>query len=92
MNVSAEDVFSSKGRVKVLKVLAERGEMNISDITRRSNLNHTTTAMHLKKLCELGVVEEKNFGRIRIFRFRREDPRAWAIQSLFESFKKEVSQ
>lgn len=90
--MSVEDMFSSKGRVKVLKVLAERGEMNISDITRRSNLNHTTTAMHLKKLCELGVVEEKNFGRIRIFRFRREDPRAWAIQSLFETFRKEVSQ
>jgi hypothetical protein len=48
--------------------------------------------MHLKRLCELGVVEEKNFGRIRIFRFRREDPRAWAIQSLFESFKKGVNQ
>ncbi len=90
--MSVEDIFSSKGRVKVLKVLAERGEMNISDITRRSSLNHTTTAMHLKRLCELGVVEEKNFGRIRIFRFRREDPRAWAIQSLFESFRKEVVQ
>ncbi len=92
MTVSVEDIFSSKGRVKVLKLLAERGEMNISDITRRSNLNHTTTAMHLKRLCELGVVEEKNFGRIRIFRFRREDQRAWAIQSLFESFTKGVSQ
>ncbi len=87
-----EDIFSSKGRVKVLKILAERGEMNISEITRRSSLNHTTTAMHLKKLCELGVVEEKNFGRIRIFRFKREDPRAWAIQSLFESFRKGISQ
>jgi predicted transcriptional regulator len=88
MTMSVENIFSSKGRVKVLKVLAERGEMNISEITRMSNLNHTTTAMHLKRLCELGMVEEKNFGRIRIFRFRREDPHAWAVQSLFESFKK----
>mgnify|MGYP003333421342 CR=1 FL=1 len=30
--MSVEDIFSSKGRVKVLKVLAERGEMNISEI------------------------------------------------------------
>jgi predicted transcriptional regulator len=86
--LSAEEIFSSKGRVKVLKTLAERGEMNISDITRRTCLNHATTSMHLKKLCELGIVEEKRFGRIRIFRFKKEDPRAWAIQSLFESFKK----
>jgi DNA-binding transcriptional ArsR family regulator len=72
----------------VLKELAQRGEMNISEITRRTSLNHTTTSAHLKKLCELGIVEEKRFGRIRIFRFMKEDPRGWAIQTLFESFKK----
>ena len=86
--MSVEEIFSSKGRVKVLKSLAERGETNISDITRRTCLNHTTTSVHLGKLCELGIVEEKRFGRIRIFRFKKEDPRAWAIQNLFESFRK----
>jgi len=86
--LSAEEIFSSKGRVKVLKSLAERGEMNISEITRKTSLNHTTTSAHLRRLCDLGIVEEKKFGRIRIFRFKKEDPRAWAIQTLFESFKK----
>lgn len=86
--MSVEDVFSSKGRVKVLKTLAEKGEMNISEITRRACLNHTTAAMHLNRLCELGIIEEKRFGRIRIFRFKTEDPRAWAVQTLFESFRK----
>ena len=86
--MSVEEIFSSKGRVKVLKTLAEKGEMNISEITRRANLNHTTTAAHLHKLCVLGLIEEKRFGRIRIFRFKKEDPRCWAIQTLFESFAK----
>ncbi|MDH5811095.1 MAG: ArsR family transcriptional regulator [Candidatus Methanomethyliaceae archaeon] len=86
--MSLEEILSSKGRIKVLKVLAERGELNISDITRRASLNHATTSSHLKRLCELGIVEEKRFGRIRIFRLKREDPRAWAIQTLFDSFKK----
>jgi DNA-binding transcriptional ArsR family regulator len=81
-----EEIFSSKGRVKVLKALADKGEMNISEITRRTSLNHTTTAVHLKRLCDLGIIEEKRFGRIRIFRFKKEDPRGWAIQTLFESF------
>jgi len=36
--MSVEDIFSSKGRVKVLKTLAEKGEMNISEITRRAGL------------------------------------------------------
>lgn len=88
--MSVEEIFSSKGRVKVLKVLAEKGEMNISEITRKAALNHTTAAAHLRKLCDLGIVEEKRFGRIRIFRFRKEDSRGWAIQSLFESFSKRV--
>ncbi|HPC28276.1 MAG TPA: winged helix-turn-helix domain-containing protein [Candidatus Methanomethylicus sp.] len=88
--MSVEDIFSSRGRVKVLKTLAEKGEMNISEITRRASLNHTTAAAHLRKLCDLGLIEEKRFGRIRIFRFKKEDPRAWAIQSLFESFAKRV--
>ena len=88
--MSLEEILSSKGRIKVLKVLAERGELNISDITRRANLNHATTSSHLKRLCELGIVEEKRFGRIRIFRLKREDPRAWAIQKLFDSFKRGI--
>ena len=86
--MSVEEIFSSKGRVKVLKALADKGEMNISEITRRTSLNHTTTAGHLKMLCDLGIIEEKRFGRIRIFRFKKEDPRGWAIQTLFESFAK----
>lgn len=86
--MSLEDILSSKGRIKVLRVLAEKGELNISDITRRANLNHATTSSHLRSLCELGIVEEKRFGRIRIFRLKREDPRAWAIQTLFDSFRR----
>ncbi|MBC7113053.1 MAG: winged helix-turn-helix transcriptional regulator [Candidatus Methanomethyliales bacterium] len=88
--MSLEEILSSKGRIKVLKVLAERGELNISEITRRANLNHATTSSHLKRLCELGIVEEKRFGRIRIFRLKKEDPRAWAIQTLFDSFKRGI--
>ncbi len=86
--MSVEEIFSSKGRVKVLKALSDKGEMNITEITRRTNLNHATTSEHLSSLCVLGIVEEKRFGRIRIFRFKKEDPRGWAIQTLFESFAK----
>lgn len=86
--MSVEDVFSSKGRVKVLKALAESGEMNISGITRKTKLNHTTTSAHLEELCRMGIIEEKRFGRVRIFRFKKDDPRGWAIRTLFDSFTK----
>lgn len=86
--MSVEEIFSSKGRVKVLRALAETGELNISEITKRTRLNHTTASAHLEQLCEIGVIEEKKFGRVRIFRFRKEDPRGWAIRTLFDSFSK----
>lgn len=86
--VPVEEVLSSKGRVKILKILALKGELNISEIARRAELNHTSTLSHLRYLKKIGLVEEKNFGRIRIFRFREEDPRARIIKHFFEEFEK----
>ncbi len=83
-----EEIFSSKGKVKILKILALEGELNISEIARRAELNHSSTLAHLKSLESIGIVEEKTFGRIRIFRFKEEDPRAKAIKQLFEAFIK----
>ena len=82
--MAVEEVFSSKGRVKILKILVDLGELNISDIARRAGLNYTTTNQHLRVLEESGIVRHKNFGRIRIFRFNEESPRARMIRDLVD--------
>jgi predicted transcriptional regulator len=82
--VAIEDVFSSKGRVKILKILTEIGELNISEIARRAGLNYTTTNQHLQALEDHKLVRHKSFGRIRIFRFDDENPRARMIKKLIE--------
>jgi len=79
-------VFSSKGRVKILRILVEIGELNISEIARRAKLNYTTTNQHLEILETSGIVKHKNFGRIRIFRFNNENPRAKSIKELIEEW------
>jgi len=79
---SIEDVFSSKGRTRLLKVLAEVGELNITEIVRRAGLNYTAASRHLKALRAMGLVEEKTFGKIRILSLKQEDPRAEAIRTL----------
>ena len=84
--MSIETVFSSKGRVKILKILVEIGELNISEIARRARLNYTTTNQHLQILETSGIVRHKNFGRIRIFRFNNENPRAKSIKELIEEW------
>jgi predicted transcriptional regulator len=82
--VSIEDVLSSKGRVKILRILSEIGELNISEIARRAGLNYATTNHHLQVLENYKLVRHKTFGRIRIFRYNEENPRARMIKKLIE--------
>ncbi|NHJ41041.1 MAG: winged helix-turn-helix transcriptional regulator [Asgard group archaeon] len=79
-----EEVLSSKGRILILKILAEMEELNISAIARVTNLNHSTATQHLEFLTKAGLVQEKKFGRIKIFRYRSEDIKARSLKKLFE--------
>jgi DNA-binding transcriptional ArsR family regulator len=51
----------------VLQVLAESGELNISEVSRRTGLNYTSVERHLMKLKRMGLLREKRYGKIRIF-------------------------
>ena len=82
--MAIEEVFSSKGRVKILRILAEIDELNISEIARRAGLNYATTNQHLLVLENHSLIRHKKFGRIRIFRFDEENPRARMIKKLIE--------
>jgi DNA-binding transcriptional ArsR family regulator len=82
--MAIEDVLSSKGRVKILRILAEIRELNISEIARRAGLNYATTNQHLQVLEDHKLVRHKTFGRIRIYRYNEENPRARIIKQLIE--------
>jgi predicted transcriptional regulator len=82
--VAIEEVFSSKGRVKILRILSEIGELNISEIARRAGLNYSTTNQHLQVLENNKLIRHKTFGRIRIFRYNEENARARMIRQLIE--------
>lgn len=85
--MAIEEVLSSKGRVKILKILADIGELNISEIARRAGLNYTTTNKHLMALERLGLILHKRFGRIRIFRFNEGNARAEIIRKLVDQWE-----
>ena len=65
--VDAEELLGSRGRIRVLRVLAESGELNISEVGRRTGMNYTSVERHLKRLREIGLLREKRYGKIRIF-------------------------
>jgi len=85
MNV--EDFFSSKLRIKVLKILTQVGELNVSEIARRLGVNYSTTSKHLKVLEDEGILQHKVFGRIRLYRLNEHSPKAKAVQNLMEAWE-----
>jgi len=61
-------ILSSAGRIRILQLLSHNGEDNLTDIARKTSQSYTATARHLDQLVEAGVAQEKNYGRVRIFR------------------------
>lgn len=83
-NNHLENIITSKGRFKILKLLAEARELNITEISRKTHLAYLSTDHHLKILKRAGLVQEKNLGRIRLFRFREEDERCRVLKQFFD--------
>jgi DNA-binding transcriptional ArsR family regulator len=82
-----EQVFSSKPRMKILKLIAKLGELNVSDVARRIGVNFTTTSKHLRVLEGEGILQQKTYGRIRMYRFNQASPKAKAVQDLIETWE-----
>jgi DNA-binding transcriptional ArsR family regulator len=67
--------------------MLETEELNISEITRRVGLSHTATARHLDFLTKSGLLREKRFNRIRIFRVDRSDLHVEALMKFLAEWK-----
>jgi predicted transcriptional regulator len=87
--MDVEDVFCSRVRLKILKVLIQLGELNVSEITRRLRLNYETTTNHLKLLEAEDILQHKRFGRIRLYRLNERSPKARAIEALLNVWSEE---
>jgi DNA-binding transcriptional ArsR family regulator len=85
--LEVEDVFSSYGRAKVISVMMESNELNISEITRRSGISHSSVESHLAFLVKAGLITEKRFNRIRIFKVNHSSPRAAVLQRFLADWR-----
>ncbi|RLG85111.1 MAG: ArsR family transcriptional regulator [Thermoprotei archaeon] len=63
-----DQIFKSKGRLKVIKVIFKYGEANITKIANETGLSYENVVRHLTELEKLGIIEEVKVGRVRIFR------------------------
>jgi DNA-binding transcriptional ArsR family regulator len=77
-----EEVFSSKSRMKILKLIYQLGQLNVSDVARRLKLNYASTSGHLKLLEYESILQERKHGRVRMYRFNEGSAKAKAVENL----------
>ena len=82
-----EEVFSSKSRMKILKLIYQLGQLNVSDVARRLKLNYASTSAHLKVLESEGILQERTYGRVRMYRFNEGPAKAKAVQTLIDAWE-----
>jgi predicted transcriptional regulator len=83
-----EEVLSSKSRMKILKLIYQLGQLNVSDVARRLKLNFVSTSKHLKLLESEGILQERTYGRVRMYRFNEGSAKAKALQNLLDVWEK----
>ena len=82
-----EEVFSSKARMKILALIYKLGQLNVSDVARRLKLNYASTSGHLKVLESEGILQERKYGRVRMYRFNDGSVKAKAVQKLIDAWE-----
>lgn len=55
----------------IIDILEKHGELNITKISRLSGYSFRTVAKYLSELVEQGIVEERRYGRLRLFKLRK---------------------
>ncbi|MCX8188378.1 MAG: helix-turn-helix domain-containing protein [Nitrososphaeria archaeon] len=58
--------FNSKSKFKILKILLEEDEINISALIRKTRISYKFVERYLFELENEGIIRQKRFGKIRI--------------------------
>jgi predicted transcriptional regulator len=82
-----EDVFSSRLRMRILRILIQVSELNVSEIARRVGVNYESAIKHLRILEDEGIIQHKMFGRIRLYRLDEHSPKTRAVQNLIDTWE-----
>ncbi len=82
-----EDLLTSKGKMKILKILFKNGQANISRIVRETGLNHKRVEKHLEELKTANIVIERRYGKLRIYEANLDNPQTLKLKKLLETLE-----
>ena len=84
-----ENILGSRAKIKILKTLAINQIISLKEKLGTTRLNHSSVITHLNHLKILNLVQEKNFGRIKIFRYKNENLKAKSLKKFIEIWEGE---
>lgn len=87
--IKFEDLLGSRARTKILKVLAQNEELTISLLINKTKSNYANVVKHLEYLKEFELIQEKKFGRIKIFRYNIENKIAKSLKEFIDILEEE---
>lgn len=85
--MDVEELFCKSGRVRVLRVLLEKGSINVTRLVKETGLHYRVVMEHVEYLKRLGLVEERRYGRLRIVEVNLGDPRVSALREILRSLE-----
>ena len=75
-------VLSSSGRIRILTLLSKVEQLHLTEIAKRTDQSYSATERHLGDLLQAEIVEERHYGRVRVFRLNLTNDRAKLLQEL----------
>jgi len=86
-------ILSSSGRIRILTLLSEVEQLHLTEIAKRTDQSYSATERHLDDLSKAGIVEERDYGRVRVFKLNLTNDRAKLLQELIVkwNYNQEVS-
>jgi DNA-binding transcriptional ArsR family regulator len=85
--LNVEKILRSPGRIRVLKYVLERGQVNITKLIRDTGLPHKLVSKYIKELEEEGIVSERRYGRLRIIEANLLDPKVSALKDIIKELE-----
>ena len=82
-------LIASSCRQKILETLSKIGQTYVMDLVRKVNSTYTQVNRNLGILEKEGIVKSKRYGRVRIIRLNRENPKTEAILKALEILRRQ---
>jgi predicted transcriptional regulator len=82
-----EALFSSSCRRKILKTLVRSKRVHVMELVRKVNSTYNQVNLSLQLLQNEGIIFDEHFGRMRVIRLNRENPRTMLLLQALKLLK-----